>query len=382
MRLLIDASVFQLSVTGVARAVGGLYQACRGLMPGLELWGLHQGALSAPLPEGMRDLPWGGRLPGRVWRPLAFRWHGLRLRPGVAHFPWNREVVRPTRDCVTVLTLHDLIPLALPELYFSGPREEDRFRKRARREVAKADLVLTDSECSKRDIMRHLEPEREPVVVPLAVNLADAGGVQADFGLPEPYYFYYGGYERRKGLEPLVRVFRRLFADRMVSGPLVLAGDPVVFSSEFGRELAEARSTGAVRELGYVADHDLVRLVRGARALLYPSKYEGFGYPPLEAMALGCPVLTTRAGSIPEVCGDAARYVEAGAEDELAAGIMALERDRDLREELRARGKERAKLFTWERSARIYLAALGRLQPGLSPRSAKEDGDGGSGAGD
>ncbi len=106
---------------------------------------------------------------------------------------------------------------------------------------------------------------------------------------------------------------------------------------------------------------ELVHLIKTAKALIYPSRYEGFGLPPLEAMTLGCPVITTRATSIPEVCGDAALYVSPDDKQDLAKAILAVENHDHLRQDLRARGIEQAKRFTWENSARVYLDALYRL---------------------
>jgi glycosyltransferase involved in cell wall biosynthesis len=312
----------------------------------------------------MRDLRRGRRLPAQAWRPLVLRWVAQALAPDVIHFPWNRGVVRPPRGCLTVLTLHDLIPLALPGLYFAGARQERAYRERARHDVEAADLVLTDSEASRQDIVTHLAPERDPLVVPLASSLPAAASAGGRRDGREAYFVYYGGYDIRKGLVELVRVYRKLYAARWVSGPLWMVGHSQVFSAEFGVEFQAGLAEGAVVDRGYLNDAQLVEVLQGARALVYPSHYEGFGLPPLEAMGLGCPVITTRVSSMPEVCGDAPLYVPPGDREALEEAILRLEREEALRCELGARGRVRARAFSWERSARAFLQGLDRLRMG------------------
>jgi alpha-1,3-rhamnosyl/mannosyltransferase len=260
---------------------------------------------------------------------------------------------------VVVLTLHDVIPLALPRQYFNDHKDEERYRMKVQRDLHKADIVLTDSECSKRDILAHFKVEREPVVLYPANLLPTVPAQHCNPDLlPAEYFLYLGGYERRKGLEDLVAVFRDLRSSGQLGIPLVLVGEPNFVSAKLESAIAAGQWEGAVIERGYVADSELAWMLQNARALVYPSLYEGFGYPPLEAMAQGCPVLTTKVSSMPEVCGDAALYVTPGDRRQLAEAIVELNCNQQLRARLSQAGLERAKGFSWENSAAKYLEVL------------------------
>jgi glycosyltransferase involved in cell wall biosynthesis len=162
-------------------------------------------------------------------------------------------------------------------------------------------------------------------------------------------------------LPGLVRVYRDLFSRKQVKRPLFLVGKQNHnIADGFDCDIKAGIREGALVEKGYVTDGELLQLMRGATALIYPSQYEGFGLPLLEAMSVGCPVITCDASSMPEVCGDAAIYVRPGTEDELAAAIKQIESSADLRNALRKRGFAQAGKFSWERSARSYLAVLNK----------------------
>ena len=361
MTIAVDVTVLERACSGVGRAMLGLYDACVRIDPTLELVGIHRSPLACILPSHFRDVQWGGWLPGRVWRKCALSWYLRRKRPEVVHFPCNNVLARPRRASLTVLTLCDVIPLALPNLYFESDDQREAYRTSVQRSLDRADLVLTISECSKRDILRYLEPPTEPIVVYLAPA---PPSVQEHVDEPPsmPYYLYLGGYEKRKGLDQLVRVYHRLFATGRVNCPLIVVGKPNHdILPGFREDIQEAVAAGAVIEKGYVDDGQLVRLLKGARALVFPSRYEGFGFPPLEAMSVGCPVITTNVSSMPEICGDAPLYVSADQDEELARAILTLDRHPEYRRTLVAKGFEQVKRFNWETSARKYLSALRQL---------------------
>jgi glycosyltransferase involved in cell wall biosynthesis len=140
-------------------------------------------------------------------------------------------------------------------------------------------------------------------------------------------------------------------------GPIVLAGADGWGNDELRPRIAELSRQGRVRRVGYVPESFRVSLLGGARIFLYPSLYEGFGWPPLEAMACGTPVVTSNVSALPEVVGDAALVVDPLDVDGLAAAIRRLWEDEALRDELRARGLARARQFTWDVTARLTLDA-------------------------
>ena len=367
MKILVDASVLQLDLTGVGRALLGLWGAAARIESDIRVCAVHQQDLRCVVPNGVvtKRITAGNAHPA-LWRHLALRAYAITNEFDVVHFPWNTGVIRPRKHCRVILTVHDVIPLVLPERYFFSERELKRFRETLQFNVDHADLVLTDSHTSKADIAEHLSLKREPLVVYPAATLKVAPTApkwrDGNLHLQNGYFVYVGGFDGRKGLDQLIRVYADLFVRQKVSVPLVVVGKRRVLGEEFEQQLDRAQTVGAVHLTGYVDDPELAALLAGARALIYPSLYEGFGYPPLEAMSLGCPVLTSGAGAIREVCSDAALYFERADDQLLADGIVSLCEDAALRAQMSGRGLVRSRCFSWDASAKCFLAALSELR--------------------
>jgi glycosyltransferase involved in cell wall biosynthesis len=272
-----------------------------------------------------------------------------------------------------VVTVHDLIPMILPA-YRAGATVR-LYTALVAAATRRAKLIVADSAASRDDIVRHLGVPAERVrVVLLAADerfrpCDDPGALdalRARLALPERFILYLGGLDERKNVPRLVEAYalaRRMGLDL----PLVIAGRLPAPSPLF----PDVR--GPVERLG-LGDHvvfcgpgteaDTSPLYQAATAFVYPSTYEGFGLPPLEAMACGTPVVCSNNSSLPEVVGDAALTVDPTSVEALASALTAVGTDADLRESLRARGLARAATFSWERAAReteeAYAAALGR----------------------
>ena len=165
---------------------------------------------------------------------------------------------------------------------------------------------------------------------------------------------YLGGYDKRKGIEHIIKAFiQGGFKEK-----LYIIGKQNYISKDFENLIQKAIKLDIVQELGYVAENELPQLIHNAKALLYPSKYEGFGLPPLEAMSLGCPVITTKYTSIPEICDDACIYIEPQNIQEIIDAINTLNNNEAYRNELINNGYKRAKLFSWEKSASDFISNL------------------------
>lgn len=351
--ILIDGSVFEHPATGVAKAALGLYQGVQQLRPDLRISLAHRGPLRNELPTGWTILTAPPGTDPRAWRNRTLPGLVREMQPDMVHFPWNGEVPRLPRGPRIVVTLHDVLPLEIPG-YFRTSFGRWRYLFRKRRDLARAALVITDSHYSRQRIEQTLRPRRAPVVVYLATLLPPAKA-----RTPEaPYYVYVGGYDRRKGLETLIEVFRGLRQSGRLNTRLVLTGTPHYFSPAFEAAVRELSGQGWLEERGYLDDQALADTLAGARALLYPSRYEGFGFPPLEAMSLGCPVVTTRQASLPEVCGDAALYIDPEDRAAFARAWLDLDRQPELRARLREAGLHQAARFAWTTSARLFLDAL------------------------
>lgn len=330
----------------------------------------------APVPDHpsfrLRGLPFPGKLVRRAG-PLA----RLLLEPflgGADLFHYTDYLLPPFRKPALVATIHDAAFLRGES--WLPPRHRDWMIAWSRRAVATSRLVITVSEASKRDLVELLGADPEGVrVTPLAADplffeREDEEKERARreaLGVNRPYVLYAGTLEPRKNLERLIRVVARM-RNRGRDEILVLAGGRGWLVEETFRAL-EASGLVVGRDVilpGYVTDLDLRALHRGARVLVYPSLWEGFGLPVLEAMAAGAPVVTSRVSSLPEVAGEAALLVDPESEDEIEAAVGRVLDDAALRARLVEKGRARAGSFTWEETARKTLSVYDEA---ISPSS-------------
>ena len=265
-------------------------------------------------------------------------------------------------DRPLVLTIHDLLPLRHPELFprFVAAHARLLLRPSARR----ATTILTGSEHTRGELDSLLGiPAERVVVTPYGVDARfrpeppPAGWAQERFGVRGRYALCVGNLEPRKNLATAVRAFEAAAADDC---SLVVVGASGWRNEEFERAVADTRAHVVVA--GYVDDDELVPLYSGAECLVFPSLYEGFGFPPLEAMACGTPVVSSDRTSLPEVVGDAGLLVDPHDTAAIADAIRSLLDDEARARELGERGRERAAAFTWERTAEatvaVYRAAV------------------------
>ena len=264
-----------------------------------------------------------------------------------------------------VLSIFDLIHLRYPEEY--SRIHPLYYRLVVRRLVRSARAVVTLSEASKRDLVALLDADPERVhVTPLAAEARFApqppeaiARVRAEHDIAAPALLHLSNYRRHKNAEGVARAFARLRREGSAAS-LVLAGNP---PPAFRAWLAREGLDDGVRVLGHVDDADLPALYAGARAFVFPSRCEGFGLPPLEAMACGTPAIVSNVSSLPEVVGDAALLVDPEDPEALAGAMADLLSSDALHADLSARGRARAALFSWERVARetraVYERAFG-----------------------
>ncbi len=307
--------------------------------------GRHELSTNAPPGVEVSDRP-------QAARPLRILWSRVDAPPiewwtgpvDVVHGP--NYVVPPTRSAGAVVTIHDLTFHRHPEMSTSDTLEYPGLIRRALRRGA---WVHTESRFVADEIHEHydLDPDRL-VVVPLGVTEPPTADPDSGHRLAggDRYVLSLGTVEPRKDLPLLVEAFDRLAA----SDPdlrLVIAGPDGWGAHALAQRIDVSPHRDRIVRLGWVSDHDRAALLRGARVLAYPSVYEGFGFPPLEAMTVGTPVVTTTVGSLPEVVGDAAVMVPPGEADALAEAIASVIDDQPRRTDLIARGLDRASGFTW-----------------------------------
>jgi glycosyltransferase involved in cell wall biosynthesis len=291
--------------------------------------------------------------------PLAnalFRHVGraLRVRLPAPVDVWHATYPLPitVRRARKITTIHDLIPLRLP---WATRDDKAFFDKLVRHALASSDLVLTDSESARDDLCALYRPRNVrvvyPAVLPRQVDPPRELLVKqlALYGLrPQGYFLFVGAIEPRKNLGRLCQALQ-LLGPRF---PLVVAGPRGEQSAEELRYAPPLLARNRLVLLDHVPRQHLAALYAGALFLVFPSLYEGFGLPPVEAMAHGCPVLAARTSSLPEVCGDAALYLDPYDVEDMAEKVEALLGDDKLRRVLREKGEARLARFSPERHCR------------------------------
>ena len=311
------------------------------------------------LPEGGRIQAWDAdRLPVRsLWMQVVLPGILRRLRPDLVHYT---NYLAPVAAGVPyVVSVHDMTLSVVPECHTLKKR---LLTARLLPLVARrARLVLTPSRSTRDDVVRLLgiDPARVRVI-PYAASprFRPAGRDDAPprAAGEDPYFLYVGTLEPRKNLARALRAFAKV-SRRLPAHRFVIVGQRGWKYGEILREAVRADCPGRVVLTGYVPESELPALYAHATAFVYPSLYEGFGLPVVEAMACGTPILTSRSSSLREIAEGAALLVDPRDEGEISRGLECLAADEGLRAELRRRGLERAAEYSWDRTGRETVAA-------------------------
>jgi glycosyltransferase involved in cell wall biosynthesis len=310
-----------------------------------------RGELTTLLPKGVRRMrrPMVARPLRMAWQrmdaPVIERWTG---RIDVVH--GTNFVVPPSRRAARVVTVHDLTPVRFPELC---TRATLAYPNLLRRAIARGAWVHTPSAFVAGEVVELLGAHPDKVVtvasgVPPVVAANPSAGRR--LAGAERYILTVGTIEPRKDHAALVRAFDRV-ADRHDDVHLVVAGVDGWAFDTFGAEVQRARHRDRVVRLGYVDEVARSALLRGAAVFAFPSRYEGFGFPPLEAMEAGLPVVATAVGSLPEVLGDAALLVVPDDEEALAHGLERVLSDDALQTRLMKAGRNQVAAYSWKACA-------------------------------
>ncbi|HEX6290664.1 MAG TPA: glycosyltransferase family 1 protein [Herpetosiphonaceae bacterium] len=373
MRIALDYNAALRQPAGIGRYTRDLVRAFLRLQTGDELalfyaardlppdhWGMRGlrelqaefpqvRAAPIPLPERWLTIVWQ-----RARLPIAVeRWTGP---VDLVHAP--DFVLPPIRRAPSLLTVHDLTFRVHPETAFASLR---RYLEQAvPRSLQRAGHVLADSESTRRDLQRLMQVPASKITVlypgvaahfKRATDPARLQAVQDRYELPERFLFFIGTLEPRKNLEHLIEAYQQVLHATSTAPDalqLALGGKPGWLSDTI---VARAEHTPGVRMLGPIDDADLPVLYTLATATVYPSLYEGFGFPVLESLACGTPVLTSDTSSLPEVAGDLGVLVQPASVESIAAGIRRLLDDPALTEAARRRGPDQAARFSWDTAA-------------------------------
>ncbi len=370
MRIAVNAWFLDQPGTGSGQYLRNLLHAMRAVASG------HQFLLVTPLDRFDLQVPelqvefWPFRSrrwrsnPGKVWfEQVSFPRVCRRWGADVAHVPYWGSPLKPSVP--TVATVHDLIPLLLPA--YRGGVLVRLYTRLVAASARRATMVLTDSQASKQDIEEHLHLPSERVhCVYLAVDghfspepAPDDDAIRRHYDLPHRYVLYLAPHDVRKNVAALVEAFATVAqADDdvllVIGSKLPERDSPLFFDP---RPLVAALGIeDDVRFIGWVDEAHKPALYRGAACAVFPSRYEGFGLPVLEALACGTPLVASNASSLPELVGDAGFALDPDDVRGLAGAILACLVDESLASELRRRGPEQAVRFSWRQAAQETLA--------------------------
>ncbi len=297
-----------------------------------------------------------------VRAPLALAIELRRDPVDVLHVQYTAPPFCPVP---VVVTIHDLAFEHYPETFTR--RGSWQLRLTVRRTAKLAARIATVSNFSREDLLQTYGLPPEKVVVtwngveerfsPQAKMPNEAESLRRRFGIEGPYLLALGSLQPRKNIERLIRAFRRLRHEAGIRAQLVIVGRDLWLAGAIHEQARGQGSDqggaqrGDIIFTGYAEDDDLPALYRQASLLVYPSIFEGFGLPPVEAMACGTPVVASNAGSLPEICGEAARLVNPLDEESISAGILEVLVDESLRARLRAAGIKQARRYDWRMTA-------------------------------
>jgi len=381
MKIGLSTSVIQRGKTGVAEYVFSLVRAFAAhatahqfvlfvLEKDLPLFEFAKNfARLVPVSESFR-----GPLKDIIWHqtilPRLVREHEL----DVLHVPSYRRLLWP-RPCALVATVHDLAAFHVAEKY--DPARMFYGRNVARQLAWRQDEIIAISRNTARDIEQFWQVPAQQVTVihhgmdherffPVVREAAKATGFN-HFGFTRPFFLYVARLEHpAKNHLRLIAAFERFKAETKSPWQLVLAGSDWHGAEKIHKAIQRSPVKKAIQCLGFLPEAELPLLYRAADVFVYPSLYEGFGFPPLEAMACGCPVLCSTRGALGEVVGDAAVTVNPEDESALKLLLVRLANDEPLRQRLRAAGLERARQFDWQRTAgqtlEVYTRAVHKVK--------------------
>lgn len=368
MRLVFDSRSLTTRPAGIGHYCIGVAEGLKSIGDPLEV--LHIGLAGAPSPvplgstrQSLQTVIGAGpqdRWTRDLWEcfemPRLIRTWRADLLHSLSGLLPLRELTVPT-----VITIHDLTSIKFPGMHIRNLRY--RYKLLLRRSVKRATAIVADSMSTKKDLVEllSLDPDRV-IVLHLGVDPKFSPSDQpipsaefTSFRLPSRYILAVGTVEPRKNYVRLIKAFDAIASQIDDRIHLVIAGQRGWLAGPTYAAAGAATNSARIRFVDYMPEHLMPEMFRGATAFAYPSLYEGFGLPPLEALASGVPTLTSNVSSLPEVMGDAAVLVDPTDVGKIAASLLNVVTDVDLRARLRQRGLERARTFTWERHAQGLL---------------------------
>ena len=384
LKILIDATPISPKPSGVGFYVASLIQALSILQSqeDFQLGIAYQPRLKNWL-RGEGEFPDYLKLyPELYFLPLPIRLSNLILDnfPSLLPFYFERHLdspnivhgtnynVYPYKKSIKIMSLYDISFIKYPQYTNSVVKT---YAKRVKHCLQWTDLIITISESSKNDIIKYLHVTPDHIyVTPLASRYypnylspetREQLKLSVNYDFSKPYILFVSTIEPRKNIINLISAYNSLKEKYKIEHQLVLIGRKGWHYEPIFAAIESSPWRSQIHHLDYLSDELVALFYSKAEAFVYPSYYEGFGLPVLEAMTLGAPVITSNTSSLPEVAGDAALFVNPDNPMDLVDAILQIISDSNLRRELIEKGHERAKLFSWERTARETLKAYKSL---------------------
>jgi len=294
----------------------------------------------------------------RLWAQFSLPGQLKKLKIDIYHATWN-NAVPILASCPTILTVHDIIPLVV-DGYFKNYKKRARYLLSMHSALRRARAILTDAESTKRDLMRYFKTPSEKIrAVPLGIedrslNSGHRDDLLKEFGITGDYIVNIGSFDPRRNACTLIKAFCEFSKNGTDNACLVLTGGHADFYSKKRKLELLAEKLGVHTKIiftGYLPQGQMDALVANAKIMVHTSLYEGFGFPVLEAMNCGVPVITSNRGSLPEVAGDAAYLIDPTNTQEIADAIGKVWSDRNLHENFIRKGRQRVHDFSWARTA-------------------------------
>ncbi|BBA79311.1 mannosyl transferase B [cyanobacterium endosymbiont of Rhopalodia gibberula] len=294
--------------------------------------------------------------------PILSHFEGYLNKPNILH--GTDHYVYPYRKSRKIMTIHDLTFLKYPQ--YSTTLVQG-YLERIKRCLAWTDLIITFSESNKQDLIEYFNINSERIQITYEASRYSSYKIRPDkiellknsidYNFSIPYLLFVSTLEPRKNVITLIKAFDYLKEQNKIPHNLILIGQKGWKYQSIFEAIENSKYQQSIYYLNYLSDELLALFYAQTEAFIYPSFYEGFGLPVLEAMTLGSPVITSNTSSLPEIAGDAALLINPNDFLELAEAILKVISDSQLREELTKKGKERAKLFSWEKTAQETFKA-------------------------
>lgn len=294
--------------------------------------------------------------PNLFWKQVILPYEQWKNKCDVLFIPtYSTPIFNPIK---TVVTIHDLIFLLYPE--WATRNQRNRFSTIVKHSACRADCVIAVSESTRADILKYTGVKNDKVEVVYegvdeqfrVLNTIDEASFLNRYNLDKPFILFVGSIHPRRNVQRVIESFVQLKVEKKIDHQLVLIGLKQQLDPSISHLIHERNIDQSISMLGFVPDEDLVKFYNLADIFIYPSLYEGFGLPVLEAMACGTPVITSNTSSLPEVAGDAAVLIDPSNQSQMVDAIQNIVENRAWAEELKERGLERCKKFSWKSAAK------------------------------